>query len=66
VNVGARSATRFHFCRRQGSPGRRNRRGDSKSEDKRIWPTSDATWYATVSLWRMKSGSAPRPVAASS
>ena len=27
VNVGARSATRFHFCGQPRSPGRRNRRG---------------------------------------
>ena len=32
---------------------------DLKSEDKKNWPTSDVTWCATVSLWRMKSGSAP-------
>jgi len=60
VNAGARSATRCRFCGRPMkfwlSKSGKKIRNPRTSE---IWPTSGVISRATVSLWRMKSGSAP-------
>ena len=60
VDAGARSATRCRFCGRPMkfwlSKSGKKIRNPRTSE---IWPTSGVISRATVSLWRMKSGSAP-------
>src|SRR6476620_2316046 len=60
ANAGARSATRCRFCARPmkswlSKSGKKIRNPRTRE----IWLTSDVISRATVSLWRMKSGSAP-------
>ena len=60
VNAAARSATRCRFC---GRPMKswlsRSGKKIQNPRTSEIWPTSAVISRATVSLWRMKSGSAP-------